>query len=145
MRQSSIENLKRALDALQLAYPLLERQGEHLLLAEQLIKRVLADEKPALAKKPKAAPPGVPAVPTVRIGVGGCVYCGATSDLTRDHVVPKSAGGRLTVPACRRCNTAKGAEDVAHWYPRQPAFSETRWALVAMLRDEELRRLGRLV
>lgn len=44
-----------------------------------------------------------------------CLYCGgehSDSDLTRDHVVPKSRGGGDTwdnvVAACRRCNHRKG-------------------------------------
>jgi 5-methylcytosine-specific restriction endonuclease McrA len=44
-----------------------------------------------------------------------CQYCGSkhrTNDLTFDHVVPKSRGGRTTwtniVTACRPCNTDKG-------------------------------------
>jgi 5-methylcytosine-specific restriction endonuclease McrA len=43
-----------------------------------------------------------------------CAYCGAQGvDLTLDHVVPLAQGGRNTlsnvVPACRDCNTDKGA------------------------------------
>lgn len=42
-----------------------------------------------------------------------CVYCGSTSDLTIDHVRPRSKGGETTaancVTACRRCNQAKGS------------------------------------
>ena len=44
-----------------------------------------------------------------------CMYCGAQHDereLTRDHVVPMSRGGRdrwsNVVTACRNCNTRKG-------------------------------------
>ena len=44
-----------------------------------------------------------------------CLYCGQrwkTSSLTRDHVVPKSLGGKdiwsNVVTACRACNTKKG-------------------------------------
>ena len=40
-----------------------------------------------------------------------CQYCGATGDLTFDHVVPRSRGGRTTwenvVAACGRCNLRK--------------------------------------
>ena len=43
-----------------------------------------------------------------------CQYCGSTSELTFDHVVPRSRGGRTTwenvVAACSRCNLAKGAK-----------------------------------
>ena len=44
-----------------------------------------------------------------------CQYCGCkekTADLTFDHVIPKSRGGRTSwtniVTACRTCNTDKG-------------------------------------
>ncbi len=41
-----------------------------------------------------------------------CQYCGASRDLTLDHVIPKSKGGRSSwdnlITACRRCNTRKG-------------------------------------
>lgn len=44
-----------------------------------------------------------------------CLYCGknfSDSELTRDHIVPTSRGGRDTwenvVAACRRCNQHKG-------------------------------------
>jgi 5-methylcytosine-specific restriction endonuclease McrA len=41
-----------------------------------------------------------------------CVYCGSRKDLTLDHVVPRSCGGRDTwenlVAACQSCNTSKG-------------------------------------
>jgi 5-methylcytosine-specific restriction endonuclease McrA len=44
-----------------------------------------------------------------------CMYCGSRSDehqLTRDHVIPLSKGGRdiwsNVVTACRSCNTRKG-------------------------------------
>ncbi len=41
-----------------------------------------------------------------------CQYCGARGDLTFDHVVPRSRGGRTTwenvVAACSPCNLRKG-------------------------------------
>ena len=41
-----------------------------------------------------------------------CQYCGVSRDLTLDHVIPKSKGGRSSwdnlITACRRCNTQKG-------------------------------------
>jgi HNH endonuclease len=43
---------------------------------------------------------------------GCCQYCGAREDLTLDHVMPKSRGGRTSwdnlATACRRCNSKKG-------------------------------------
>lgn len=41
-----------------------------------------------------------------------CQYCGTSDDLTLDHVVPKSRGGRTSwdnlTTACKRCNSRKG-------------------------------------
>ncbi len=41
-----------------------------------------------------------------------CQYCGTNKDLTLDHVVPKSKGGKSTwtnlVTACKHCNAKKG-------------------------------------
>ena len=41
-----------------------------------------------------------------------CQYCGTSKDLTLDHVVPRSKGGKSTwtnlVTACKRCNSIKG-------------------------------------
>ncbi len=46
-----------------------------------------------------------------------CQYCGSNSELTFDHVVPRSRGGRTTwtnvVTACTRCNLNKGARILA--------------------------------
>jgi len=54
---------------------------------------------------------------------GFCVYCGKHKPLTLDHVAPLSRGGdhRRTnlVPACRSCNSSKGASDVVNWAERQ--------------------------
>lgn len=53
-----------------------------------------------------------------------CQYCGhpfPTHDLTFDHVVPRSRGGRTTwtnvVTACAPCNLKKGS-----WLPREAAM-----------------------
>jgi len=41
-----------------------------------------------------------------------CLYCGSTRDLTIDHIIPTSRGGKSTfencVSACRPCNNSKG-------------------------------------
>ena len=46
-----------------------------------------------------------------------CVYCGETyelSNLTLDHVIPRSAGGETIasniVPACQKCNQKKASK-----------------------------------
>lgn len=73
-----------------------------------------------------------------------CAYCGATTDLTDDHVVPIAADGydRLLnlVPACRSCNSSKNAHPLIPWYKKQPFYSEERllWIL-SLLGDREQR------
>lgn len=41
-----------------------------------------------------------------------CQYCGTERDLTLDHVIPRSKGGKSSwnnlVTACKRCNASKG-------------------------------------
>ncbi len=45
-----------------------------------------------------------------------CLCCGSLENLTRDHVVPISAGGSHSVsniqPLCRRCNSKKGNQTI---------------------------------
>lgn len=45
-----------------------------------------------------------------------CQYCGATGDMTFDHVVPRARGGRTTwenvVAACGPCNLRKGSRSL---------------------------------
>jgi len=63
-----------------------------------------------------------------------CQYCSAGADLTFDHVIPRSRGGRTTweniVTACSRCNLAKGgrtpkeAQMHPHRHPRRPTMHE---------------------
>jgi hypothetical protein len=49
---------------------------------------------------------------------GLCAYCGE-SGTTKDHVIPLSRGGDNTidniVPACRLCNSSKGAKTLDEW------------------------------
>jgi len=53
-----------------------------------------------------------------------CQYCSSSEDLTFDHVIPRSRGGRTTwenvVAACARCNLLKGGRmpDRSHMYPK---------------------------
>ena len=55
-----------------------------------------------------------------------CQYCGADEDLTFDHVIPRSRGGRTTwdnvVTACAPCNLLKGGR-LAHHAGMHPAPS----------------------
>ncbi|MEN7546872.1 HNH endonuclease [Rapidithrix thailandica] len=56
-----------------------------------------------------------------------CVYCNSNEDLTLDHVIPKSRGGKTTwnnlVSACKSCNSKKGdylPDEVDMPLPYQP-------------------------
>ena len=61
-----------------------------------------------------------------------CVYCGTGRDLTLDHVIPKSRGGKSTwtnlVAACKTCNAKKGDQSpdqaglVMRHAPFKPSF-----------------------
>jgi 5-methylcytosine-specific restriction endonuclease McrA len=63
-----------------------------------------------------------------------CQYCGAGEDLTFDHLIPRSKGGRTTweniVTACARCNLSKGgrtpreARMHPQRHPRRPSMYE---------------------
>lgn len=67
-----------------------------------------------------------------------CQYCGdgfPTQDLTFDHVIPRSKGGRTTwenvVTACSCCNLRKGSRlprECAMW-PMNPPRQPTSWEL----------------
>jgi hypothetical protein len=59
---------------------------------------------------------------------GECVYCGATENLTMDHIIPISRASidqRVKnlldssdncVWACKKCNTSKKDKDIFEWY-----------------------------
>jgi 5-methylcytosine-specific restriction endonuclease McrA len=48
-----------------------------------------------------------------------CAYCGSQEELTKDHIVPISRGGRHSVgniiPACWKCNMSKGTKFIVEW------------------------------
>jgi len=60
-----------------------------------------------------------------------CQYCGTKSELTIDHVVPRSRGGKSSfencVTACRKCNGKKGDKlpSESHFYPKKQPFCPT--------------------
>jgi 5-methylcytosine-specific restriction endonuclease McrA len=67
-----------------------------------------------------------------------CVYCGTSEDLTLDHLVPKSRGGKSSwdnlVTACKRCNAKKGdyTPEAAQMTLRQRPFKPS---FIMFLRD----------
>ena len=64
-----------------------------------------------------------------------CQYCGDRAELTFDHVIPRSRGGRTTweniVTACAPCNLTKGGRTPreAMMFPRNPPRRPTSWDL----------------
>jgi len=70
-----------------------------------------------------------------------CQYCGIRDDLTFDHLIPRSRGGKTTwdnvVAACAPCNLLKGGRLAHHiaMYPRNPPHKPS---------VNELRNNGRL-
>jgi len=44
-----------------------------------------------------------------------CIYCGTCDEPTKEHVLPRSAGGVLTETACRPCNQQRGSS--GDWRP----------------------------
>lgn len=49
-----------------------------------------------------------------------CIYCGSKSDLTLEHILPRSRGGPDTpdnaVWVCKKCNSSKGSKRLYEWY-----------------------------
>jgi 5-methylcytosine-specific restriction endonuclease McrA len=60
-----------------------------------------------------------------------CQYCGGAEEMTFDHLIPRSLGGKTTwdnvVAACSSCNLKKGGHHPrdAHMWPRQMPFQPT--------------------
>lgn len=63
-----------------------------------------------------------------------CAYCTKPAD-TLDHVLARVAGGltvaKNLVPACRRCNGAKGGADWREWFADQEWHCIEREARIA--------------
>lgn len=67
-----------------------------------------------------------------------CVYCGSPDDLTFDHVIPRSRGGRTSwdniVAACSPCNLRKGGRMPvdAQMHPARPPGRPNAYQLQEM-------------
>lgn len=48
-----------------------------------------------------------------------CIYCGADTNLTTEHILPRSRGGENVadnvVRVCKSCNSAKGSKRLYEW------------------------------
>jgi hypothetical protein len=55
-----------------------------------------------------------------------CCYCGSKQNLSVDHLIPQSKGGRDSgdnmVWACRSCNSSKCATDALDWLAKREQF-----------------------
>lgn len=67
---------------------------------------------------------------TLKTFGNSCAYCGSKENLSRDHIIPISKGGKSDVhniiPACMRCNSSKSNMDFQKWFKVQPFYSESR-------------------
>lgn len=71
-----------------------------------------------------------------------CQYCGsefARKNLTLDHVIPLSKGGRTRwdniVAACQKCNSAKGNKTIMK--PKRTPYEPDYWELVSKRKQLE--------
>ena len=55
-----------------------------------------------------------------------CVYCGATENLSVDHIFARIKGGADNVEnlvcSCKSCNSSKGKKDMMAWYNERGLF-----------------------
>ena len=55
-----------------------------------------------------------------------CVYCGADTDISIDHLIPRKKGGTdisdNLVCACKTCNSSKEKKDLMEWYIGKQSF-----------------------
>jgi 5-methylcytosine-specific restriction enzyme A len=68
-----------------------------------------------------------------------CSYCGTSQDLTGDHAVPVSKGGRAwtladVIVACRPCNSRRGAREVPAFLSERPPNPAPRSAHISSKR-----------
>ena len=58
-----------------------------------------------------------------------CAYCGDAAT-SLDHVIPKFKSGCSSrhnlIPACRRCNSNKGSEEMQEWYKKQDFYTKEK-------------------
>ena len=61
-----------------------------------------------------------------------CVYCGSKSELTLEHILPRSRGGPDSpdnaVWVCKRCNSSKGDKRLYEWYGLENRYNVPRIA-----------------
>ena len=70
-----------------------------------------------------------------------CQYCGDPKDLTFDHVIPRSRGGRTTwenvITACSPCNLQKGGRlPASGWHASAPSSASAHGDRIARARPQ---------
>lgn len=77
---------------------------------------------------------------------GKCCYCGQEKELTKDHLEPLSAGGKMTldniVPACQSCNSSKKDNQWAQWFTSSPHFDRGRYEKICLYLDFAIKMKG---
>jgi rubrerythrin len=61
-----------------------------------------------------------------------CIYCGSKTDLTLEHIMPRSRGGPDSpdnaVWVCKRCNSSKGDKRLYEWFGLENRYNIPRIA-----------------
>jgi CRISPR/Cas system Type II protein with McrA/HNH and RuvC-like nuclease domain len=73
---------------------------------------------------------------------GKCAYCNSDQDLTIDHIIPQSKGGKdvktNVVCACKTCNLTKGYNHWEDWFMQQEFFTiERRNDIIKWMKEDE--------
>ena len=101
-RERDRETAKKSMRIWRESHPELARAKWHARRAQVKSSPAIARRITALLKEP-------------------CAYCGATENMSIDHVIPLSRGGMHTednlLPACRSCNSSKGQKQLDEWSP----------------------------
>jgi hypothetical protein len=63
-----------------------------------------------------------------------CAYCESSEDLTIDHIIPQSKGGKdeknNVVCACKQCNHSKGHKLWDEWFKEQDFFTTEKMSAI---------------
>ena len=71
-----------------------------------------------------------------------CAYCDSEENLTLDHIIPQSRGGKdnktNVVCACKSCNLLKGYTNWKDWFNSQDFFTDEKMnAIIEWMKEEE--------